>query len=321
MRSIMNKEDYLLSIYEVSNILRKHSHCYTKIELFQRNGRVSDYLIDNKFMFRVSMNPLDEEIRLRRIKFLNNVSHIYFSGQLSLDHQEYHYVLIDFVDGEELFGVLSDLSNEQSIAIGESLAEFLIQLHSINDSLYDIGHYNPVIQRYQGTWQSGHEAYINYIENNLAKIQLKYRSRLVIKDALECIRKQIHVLAFQTGPVLLHNDFHPKNVIIKDCEFKGVIDWECSQFGERDFDLIHLINWSIYPQEGGKSFEVLLKSFLQTYLESHPILDIDKRLWIYQLEHEMVQIIWNYKKPEQEDYRICRLEGWLLDHNNISIYL
>jgi aminoglycoside phosphotransferase (APT) family kinase protein len=317
----MNKTYFLLLMNEVGSILLRHRHRYDRIDLFQKNDRVSDYLIDNKFIFRVSKNELDEESRLVRIKSLRSVSHIHFSGQFFTGNQMYHYILIDYIDGEELFGLLPYLSNELFIDIGKSMADFLVRLHSIQDSLYDIGHYIPTIKRYNGTWQSGHEAYIYYLENTLAAIQLKDRSKSVIRDALAAIRNHMHVLSFQTGPVFLHNDFHPKNVIIRNSKFNGVIDWECSQFGERDFDLIHFIHWSIYPHEGGRPFEQLLKSFLQTYLENYPIPDIDKRLWIYQLEHEMMQIIWNHKRPGQEEDRIDKLEGWLLNHNDLSVYL
>ena len=43
------------------------------------------------------------------------------------------------------------------------------------------------------------------------------------------------------------------------------------------------------------------------YISTIP--QIEKRMTIYQLEHELNQLIWNGKK--QEDERICRINEWL----------
>lgn len=116
-------------------------------------------------------------------------------------------------------------------------------------------------------------------------------------------------MEYQTGAKLLHNDFHPKNIIIHEGRLAGIIDWECSQFGESDFELTHLLHWYIYPSTPDNNLELLLKSVAENLKIASNVPNIEKRLTIYQLEHELNQLIWNGNKQEEE--RIQRINGWL----------
>ena len=89
----------------------------------------------------------------------------------------------------------------------------------------------------------------------------------------------------------------------------GIIDWECSQFGEADFELAHLFHWCIYPPTPDHKFGLMLKSIVDYLRIVLDIPNIEKRLTIYQLEHELNQLIWNGKKQEEE--RMRRIYGWL----------
>ncbi len=108
---------------------------------------------------------------------------------------------------------------------------------------------------------------------------------------------------------MLHNDFHPKNIIVRDGEFSGVIDWECSQFGEADFDLCHLIHWCLFPPKPDADFRPFLWSLFHASPECVSVPDIAERLTIYQIEHELIQLIWSGGKSE--DDRVRRLDAWL----------
>jgi len=123
------------------------------------------------------------------------------------------------------------------------------------------------------------------------------------------IYDNIDSLNYQTGAKLLHNDFHPKNIIVREGKLVGVIDWECSQYGEADFDLSHLFHWCIYPSIQENNLDILLKSVVENLQFISIIPDIEKRFTIYQLEHDINQLIWNGKRQEEE--RIRRINGWL----------
>ncbi|MBZ0296898.1 MAG: hypothetical protein K8L99_30335, partial [Anaerolineae bacterium] len=92
-------------------------------------------------------------------------------------------------------------------------------------------------------------------------------------------------------------------------EFSGVIDWECSQFGEADFELCHLIHWCLYPPESSIDFRPFLGALLKASPKCAQTPDLTTRLTIYQIEHEIQQIIWN--SSEAETWRVPRLARWI----------
>lgn len=52
-----------------------------------------------------------------------------------------------------------------------------------------------------------------------------------------------------------------------------------------------------------------MKSIVENLRIASDVPNIEKRLTIYQLEHELNQLIWNGKSQEEE--RMRRINGWL----------
>jgi hypothetical protein len=88
-----------------------------------------------------------------------------------------------------------------------------------------------------------------------------------------------------------------------------VIDWECSQFGEADFDLCHFIHWCLYPPRPDIDFRPFLSALLEASPKSAQVPNLAVRLAIYQVEHEIQQIIWQGNKAAAE--RIPRIMNWM----------
>ena len=114
---------------------------------------------------------------------------------------------------------------------------------------------------------------------------------------------------YEEGPVLLHNDFHFKNIIIDNDELSGIIDWECSQFGERDFELIHLLHWSLFPPSKDMDTKDIFNIVFREQMKYKSIPMIEKRLTIYMLEHDFIQIFWS--KGSRADEFVSRIHYWL----------
>lgn len=116
------------------------------------------------------------------------------------------------------------------------------------------------------------------------------KSEKTISTAFDYIYANINCLEYQTGAKLLHNDFHPKNIIVHEGRLAGVIDWEGSQFGEADFELAHPFHWCIYPSTPDNGFGLLSKSIVENLRIAFDVPNIEKRLTIYQLEHEFKSV-------------------------------
>lgn len=305
----MNKENASIQIGEIYKLLQSDNISANEIEFYQENGNVTSYLIDGKYILKTSTSAFDEQVKLERVKSLNLTPKIQSYGTYMISGCEYYYMLIDYIQGNELWSVAQNLSDKEKYNIGKEISQFLNELHSISDVYYDIGFYIPTIPQYGKTWKEGHIEYAAILQNGLSNLNLELSSQQAISKAFEYIYSNIGSLNYQTGAKLLHNDFHPKNIIVCNGGLAGVIDWECSQFGEADFDLAHLFHWCIYPMIQENSLDILLKSILDNLRIITTIPDIEKRFTIYQLEHELNQIIWNGKKQEEE--RIRRINGWL----------
>ena len=293
---------------EIKNILKVLNIFAETIKIFKEKDHFTEYLLDSKYILRISESELPEQKKNYRVNSLSFVSKIHSSGPVIVCGRKYHYLFFDYIQGNELFISIQNLSNEEKDNIGKEIARFLGELHSITDMFYDMGHYIPTIPRYNGSWIDGHIEYAKLLENGLSGISLESNSKKMISSAFDYIYANISVLEYQTGPKLLHNDFHPKNIIVHNGKLAGVTDWECSQFGEADFELTHLFHWCVYLIPDN-NLELLLKSVVENLQAVSYVPNIEKRMAIYQLEHDLNQLIWNGRNQEEE--RIYKINGWL----------
>lgn len=299
----------MIEINDIFEVLKTRNIFTGVIEFYQKNGRIIDYLLDNKYILRISESTLDNQMKQNRIKSVSLVPKIHSSGSFTVSGHKYYYLITDYVQGNDLWSVIQNLTDEQKNNVGKEIAQFLSELHSITGGSYDIGHYIAAIPRCTKSWKDGHLEYIEMLRGGLSEIDIELESKKIVSKAFDYIYTNINSLEYQTGAKLLHNDFHPKNIIVHKGRLAGIIDWECSQFGESDFELTHLFHWCIYPSIPDNNLELLLKSVVQNLQVASNVPNIEKRLTIYQLEHELNQLIWNGNKQEEE--RIQRINGWL----------
>ena len=298
-----------MQMEKVRDVLKNNGFSISSIELLQQNSRVTDYLIDQNRTFRVSNRTLDELVKQDRVKHITFVPKIHLTGEFDVLGEKYYYLMMDYVQGKDLWSVVTELTDEQKIAIGKEIANFLGELHEISGETYDIGHYIPTIANCKKSWKDGHIEYVELLQKQVHELDLEPKSRDVAAKAFRYIYENIDCLDYQNGAKLLHNDLHPKNIIISDGKLAGIIDWECSQFGEADFELSHLFHWCIYPAIPENDIGILLKSVIENLPPNLKVPNMEKRLTIYQLEHDLNQLVWHGKKQEEE--RLFRINGWI----------
>lgn len=268
------------------------------------------FFIDDKYLIRTSkQSMLDEQYKINRIKELKNVPKIVYTSDQSSSNSKIYYLILEYIQGFELFTNYKDLCDQNKRDIGVEIANFLFSLHSIKGENYDIGHYMPIIPGRHKSWRTGHELYWDYIYNGLKNIQLPNSVQQILELSNKYINTNISSLDYENGPSLLHNDFHYKNIIIHNNSFSGVIDWECSQYGEPDFDLIHLLHWCLFPQPKNFEMTLLFDTIFLYYMEKVSIPMIEKRLTIYLLEHDFIQILWSNGK--RADELLSRIKWWV----------
>jgi len=268
------------------------------------------FFINQQLLLRVSETPMTlEQEKFKRVATLNFVPKILHVGVLKDDTGSIFYTMLTLLPGDDFVNIYHETTLTQQKQLGQDVAVFLDNLEEINGTNYDIGLYIPALPCFSGTWRAGHQRYWEILERESAGLHLKPESIQVFEKAFRFLRKSISVLDFQTGPKLLHNDFHPKNILLNQGRFSGAIDWECSQFGEADFELSHLVHWCVYPPAPGMDCRPFLRALFQAAPKCTLVPNPAQRLTIYQIEHEIQQIVW--QGSEAESLRIPRLVYWM----------
>jgi len=218
-----------------------------------------------------------EQERFRRVTDLQFVPRIEHIGVLEREPGQLHYTLLTLLPGDDFVNVYSATTLAQQKQLGKDIALFLDNLHTITGSYYDIGLYVPAIPNFTGTWRVGHQKYWEQLKQGIEALHLKPDGIKVFESAFRFLDASVEALDFQTGPKLLHNDFHPKNILLNQGRFSGVIDWECSQFGEADFELCHFIHWCLYPPQANIDFKPFLRAVFQSSPKCTRVPDLAKR--------------------------------------------
>jgi len=271
------------------------------------------FMVDDRYLLRTSASPMDAEIaKFERVKGLASVPHVLETGTWEGEAEgsgPTHWILVELIPGAELFDTLDTLSAADQKRVALALSAFLDGLHAIRGEGYDMGHYFPVIGDFAGSWRQGHAAYQDWLREGLAPLDLDTRERAVVDRCVAWMRDHADCLAFEAGPRLLHNDFHPRNIIVKDGAFSGVIDWECSQWGEGDFELVHFAHWHLSPVDSGPSLAVLTEALFAAQGRARPVPRLPERIKTYLVEHDLFQIV--LSKGARKGLFFPRLEGWL----------
>ena len=306
-RKILKKEIYFR---EVNQICEKHRIEIKDLKSTTGSFDKKIYFINNELLLRVSETTMEgEQERFRRVAALQFVPKIKHMGMLERKTGPLYYTLLTLLPGDDFVNVYSETTGVEQNRLGKDIAAFLDNLYALTGTYYDIGLYIPAIPNFIGTWRVGHQKYWELLKQGTEALKLKPDSIRIFESAFHFLDASIEVLDFQTGPKLLHNDFHPKNILLNHGNFSGVIDWECSQFGEADFELCHFIHWCLYPPKSNIDFRPFLRALFQSSPKCAQVPGLAKRLTIYQVEHEIQQIIWHGSKAEAE--RVPRIIRWM----------
>lgn len=300
----------IIGFAEVSQICTKHG-----IEIKDWGSTTGSFdkqifFINNELLLRVSATTMEhEQERFRRVAALPRVPRIKHIGMLAREAGPIYYTLLTLLPGTDFVTAYSETTVTQQRKLGKDVAGFLDTLHAYGGTHYDIGLYVPALPEFSGTWRVGHQQYWERLQQGAAALQLQPDSRRVFKEAFQFLNASIDALDHQMGPTLLHNDFHPKNILLHKGCFSGVIDWECSQYGEADFELCHLIHWCLYPPHPTIDFRPFLRALFQSAPKCAQAPELAERLTLYQLEHEIQQIVWQGSKAETD--RVPRIVWWM----------
>lgn len=299
-----------IGLTEVQQVCTEQEIEITDIKSITGSFGKKIFIINHEFLLRLSPTSMKrEQDKFRQVATLKFVPKILQTGILQPEDEPIYYTLLTFLPGDDFVNAYSQTTRVQQTQLGADLTGFLDALQEISALHYDIGLYVPALPPFFGSWREGHQKYWERLKQESEGLPLMPAGIQVFENAYRFLQESSAVLDFQTGPKLLHNDFHPRNILLYQGKFSGVIDWECSQFGEADFELCHLIHWCLYPPKPDIDFRPFLRGLLAASPKCAQVPYLSQRLTIYQMEHEIQQIIWNASQAEA--WRVPRLVAWM----------
>lgn len=253
------------------------------------------YLVNDDFILKVCEDENNEEkferevffynlfrdkIPVPKIRVFDNTKKIY--GKF--------FMIYPKIEGNNLYSRWHLLSNEERKKIIGQLCEIL---REINKSPYD-----EFVKKFKlNSSVSWHDKILNQIQNSLNEIEKK---ELLSSGFIQVIKKFVeanhHVLAEQRI-ALVYWDAHFDNILIRDTQIVGIVDFEETELSSIDFVLDIVKRMVEYPKKymseefekfaRKEDYAQLLNWFREFYPELFYFKDLDKRLDLYAVEHDL----------------------------------
>lgn len=258
------------------------------------------YLINNKYTLKICEDESNEEKFEIEVFFYN-----FFKDKIPVpeirvfDKSKSIYgkffMIYRKIEGDNLYAKWHLLSNDQRKIIIKQLCDIL---KVINKSPYD-----EFLQKFKINFSDNwHDKILNQIQNSLKQIEEK---KLLSPEFIKVIKKFVddnhHVLKEQKM-ALVYWDAHFDNILVQDTKIIGILDFERTEVFSMDFVLDIVKRMVEYPKKYmSEKFEKFAKKedyahlldwFQEFYPELFEFENLDKRLDLYAVEHDLETLIW-----------------------------
>lgn len=258
------------------------------------------YLVNDAFILKVCEDESNEQKFESEVFFYNFFKDKIPVPKISVfDKSKSIYgkffIIYPKIEGDNLYSKWHLLDNDQRKIIIKQLCDIL---KVINKAPYD-----EFLQKFDVNFSDNwHDKILNQIQNSLKKIEEK---KLLSSEFIEVIKKFIdenhHVLKEQKL-ALVYWDAHFDNILVEDTKIVGILDFERTEVSSMDFVLDIVKRMVEYPKKYmSEKFEKfakkedyadLLSWFQEFYPELFEFENLDKRLDLYAIEHDLDTLIW-----------------------------
>lgn len=222
------------------------------------------------------------------------------------------FMIYPKIVGDNLYALWHLLNNEQRKSIIGQLCDIL---KVINNAPYD-----DFKKKFQPEFdESWHDKIIGQINASLQEIEKK---KLLSSDFVQVIKKFVgdhHQVLREQKLALVYWDAHFDNIIIKDNKIVGILDFERVEISSIDFVLDIIKRMMDYPKKymsektekfaRHKDYAQLMKWFKEFYPELFEFENLETRLALYALEHDLKDIIGWPSVPELKNM-VARTVGY-----------
>ena len=228
------------------------------------------WTINSEYILKKSKNEEEANNNIYMAKLLNSVNIPTQKVIDTLDGENYfvaderYYTLLTKIDGKVLKNYFEGDFIKRGNNIGKALAELHIGLSKITDEIKGkiVVFDNDLIVELNGWVIDEIDKYVK--KSTLDKNEINIFKEC-INELLNGLRKDYYKLPRQ----VIHRDFHGGNIIFKDEDIVGVIDFDLSQINARLFDICYLCTGSLTTifndTEMRDKWIQFIKAFIQGY--------------------------------------------------------
>ena len=205
------------------------------------------------------------------------------------------FMIYPKIEGDNLYAKWHLLNNEERKIIIKQLCDIL---KVINKSPND-----EFLQKFDVNFSDNwHDKILNQIQNSLKKIEEK---KLLSPEFIKVIKKfaeDNHNVLKEQKLALVYWDAHFDNILVQDTKIVGILDFERTEVSSMDFVLDIVKRMVEYPKKYmSEKFEKFAKKedyahlldwFQEFYPELFDFKNLDKRLDLYAVEHDLDTLIW-----------------------------
>ena len=291
----------------VGNIFLKHQlgdvESIEKVEIGFTN---KIYLINDKFILKVcddkgNENNFEREVffyelfktklPVPKIKIFDKSKKIY--GKF--------FMIYPKIEGDNLYSKWHLINDKERKGIVKQLCNLL---RVINKTKYD-----RFVKKFKiklsNDW---HGKTLSKLRNSLKKVS---RKKLLSQKFIEVIKNFIddnHHILKEQKMALVYWDVHFDNILVQGNKVVGILDFERTEIASMDFALDIVKRMADYPKKymseksekfaRKKDYAKLLDWFKEFYPELFKFNDLDRRLGLYSVGHDLDTLIWYPKSKE-----------------------
>ncbi len=253
------------------------------------------YSINNKFILKVREDVANEDKFEREAFFYNFFKDkIQVPKVISYDNSKKTYnkffLIYHKISGDNLYSRWHLMNNPERRQI---IKQFCKILRKINKSAYK----KFAIQLKLDSALNWHNKIISQIQSSLKKIENRKLLSAKIVQKIKKFVKANHQVLTEQKIALVYWDAHFDNILIKNHKIVGILDFERTELSSIDFVLDVIKRMVDYPKKymseefekfaKPEDYSQLLKWFQGFYPELFAFKNLDKRLNLYAIEHDL----------------------------------
>lgn len=197
-------------------------------------------------------------------------------------------LVLSYIDGKP---VIDNINGRLAFQMGELLAK----LHGVQIDRYKLGDAYTLIYTKEDEWWKTIRVWFENCANECKDIL----DAKILDKCIKLFNFYYENLPEPDYPSVVHMDYRPGNILVKDSNIVGLVDFENTRIGSADVDFskMKIYVWDQFKETKGE--------FLKGYSGIRPLPDIETTLPLYILFNTFTGVGWCIRREKINDPFYC----------------